>query len=1063
MIVDSMTRTEPPEPRWKVLRPLGKGATARVDLVRLVAPFAGLPDGSELACKTLETDDEHRAAARTAFRAEAEIADAVRDPSLVRVLHHGECDGAPYLLLQYVPGRTLREVLQADGPLPEPRLRPLGAELARALAALHAHGYVHGDVKPENVRLDEDGRAVLLDLGFARRVVEHDGRAHGGDAGSLAYLAPERVRGEPAGAAADVFALGIVLYELATGLHPFGESRAMARLLGRVSSARAIARRSIELPGADELLAALDAARYVPPSRFAPALSPFLDRLLSDALARSFAERPAAAELERRFGEGELGDWWRSQLDPAAHAALPDVGGWPLVGRESELATLAALHAEHATRAPARATVVWLAGPEGSGKWRLLSAFTERVRVGAHPPLVLDVRWSEADEARPAGALLMLLNRWLALPAGSAPSTRDGARITELVGPASARALLAALDPRARDSVDRSVPAELARWLAALAASRPVLVLVDDLHRAGAVTLGALSEALELLREERVTCVLALREDCIAAEPEQLARLLERLERGGGGDGGGPELQRLTLPALGLEAVVELVERLFHPDAPRTRLAEVLLQKSRGNPGFLTEILRELEARGGVVPASGDDPRWLLVGAPEKLPTPRSLDRLVKERLRALEPGERVWLERLCVVGGRITPEFLMTAFPPSKRGEIDELLSRLARKGWLAPAADRYRFERPALREALYRALPAGRRKRLHAAAARGLASDLDDLEQAWQRAFHLHAASEHAELIETVRRILPPLRRRASALRLSTLARWGLAALEHLPAYPGRETLRLELLEDAADAADRLGRREDQRVLLDQLAGSELDPERFPTEAARLYLLHARYAAGTGQFGLARGWLKTATTLAERSGDRWLSSQALRRLAQVQAQIGEFGEARSLAHQALERASGENQEALAHLALAHVDVLEDELERALAEVDAAFAVLKRTREPRAGVLAYAELMRARVWRSAGLPRRGLAAIQRAVVLARRAGERRLEAEALARRGTLLLDLDRPALARAELTGALLLADEIQDRRGQVLSNLMQAWLDAEEGAPRARVALARALALAR
>jgi hypothetical protein len=349
-------------------------------------------------------------------------------------------------------------------------------------------------------------------------------------------------------------------------------------------------------------------------------------------------------------------------------------------------------------------------------------------------------------------------------------------------------------------------------------------------------------------------------------------------------------------------------------------------------------------------------------------------------------------------------------------------------------PAADRYRFERPALREALYRALPAGRRKRLHAAAARGLASDVDDMEEAWQRAFHLHAAGEHAELIETVRRILPPLRRRASALRLSTLARWGLAALEHLPAYPGRETLRLELLEDAADAADRLGRREDQRVLLDQLAGSELDPERFPTEAARLYLLHARYAAGTGQFGLARGWLKTATTLAERSGDRWLSSQALRRLAQVQAQIGEFGEARSLAHQALERASGENQEALAHLALAHVDVLEDELERALAEVDAAFAVLKRTREPRAGVLAYAELMRARVWRSAGLPRRGLAAIQRAV-----------------------------ELARAELTGALLLADEIQDRRGQVLSNLMQAWLDAEEGAPRARVALARALELAR
>lgn len=1070
MIVDSMKSTEP---RFEVVRPLGRGATGQVELVRLREPFAGLPAGAELALKTLATAPEHEHAARAAFRAEAAAAAEVRAPSLVRVLHHGERTGQPYILMQYVPGRMLREVLEQDGPLPEPRLRALGADLARALSALHARGLVHGDVKPENARLDEEGCAVLLDLGFsrrargnlARRAQSESAREPRGDAGSLAYLSPERVRGEPVGSAADVFALGVVLYELATGRHPFGSKGSKARLLGRVSTSSAIQRRSIELPGADELLAAIDAARFQPPSRHEPSLSPFLDRLLATALARAPDERPSAAELVLRLLEGERGDWWRARVDPAPHAeAEPEPDGttpWPMVGREAELAALSELYAEQVHATPARVAVVWLVGPEGSGKWRLMTGFAERARRGVAPPLLLDARWSEADESRPAGTVLMLLNRWLGLPSGRAPLARESARLIELVGAAGARPLLGALDPKSGGSIDRSIPAELARWLAKLSEERPVLVFLDDLHQAGAVTLGALSSLLELLRGARVLFVLSLREDLPAAEPAQLARLRERLERGT--PESGPHFRRIELAPLDERAVGALVACLFHDSAPRVRLSEVLWRKSLGNPGFLIEILRELEARGGVHPASDEDPRLVLTIPPDELPMPRSLDRLIQERLSALEPDERAWLERASVVGERLHPEFLLTVFAPANRVEIDDVLARLVRKGWLVPAADHYRFERPALREALYRTISAPRRQRLHAAAARGLGADPADLEQATQRAFHLHAADEHAELLACVRTILTALRRRASAVRLAKLARWALEALEHLPELAGREELRLEFLEDAADAADRLGLRADQRVLLDHLADFELDPERNPAAAARLYLLHARYAAGTGQFGLARGWLKTAMGMAARSKDRWLHSQALRRLAQVQAQVGEFGAARALAKKAWRKAQGENQEALAHLALAHVDVLEDELESALSEVEAAFATLKKTREPRAGVLAYAELLRGRIWRSAGLPQKSLGAIQRAIVLARRAGERRLEVEALARRGGLLLDLDRPVQAKAVLTDALLLADEIEDRRGQVLSTLLLGLLEAEQGEERALASLTRALELAR
>ncbi len=1061
----------PREPRLEVVRPIGAGATARVELVRLLESFAGLPAGSELARKILLAGERDRAAARAAFVREAEAAERARDSSLVRVLHLGEHAGLPYLLLQYVPGRTLREVLDQEGPLPEPRLRTLGAELARALGVLHGHGLVHGDVKPENARLDGEGRVVLLDLGFAREARASEG-VRGADAGSLAYLSPERALGRPAGSASDVFALGIVLYELATGVHPFGHGRPAHAHRG--SSGGDLLRRSIEVRGADELLSAIGAARFVPPSRFVPGLSPLFDRLLSECLARAEDQRPGAQEVRERLEQGEAHPWWRAAIDPTLHtgrgAESPPLGhAFPLVGRERQLAELSGLLGELRAGDEHRSRVAWVVGPEGSGKWRLAQEFAARERLSSEPPLVLDVRWSESDEARPGGALLMLLNRWLQLPPGTAAGKRERERLAELVRPASARVLELALDPRAPRALHHSVPAALGAWLLALSRKHVLLLLVDDVHEAGAITLAALSLVLEALRRARVCTLLVLREDVPAAEPALLQNLRERLRQEGSGSG--PVFRRIELAPLDPEAVGELVGRLFHPSAPLHRLTQVLWKKSRGNAGFLTEILRELEHRGALRPEGDADPRWVLDIAPEELPLPRSLDKLLRERFRALEPAERRWLERLCVVGGRIEPGFLVRAFPPTTASEIDVVLARLVRLGWLVAASDRYRFERPALRVALYRSLSPGRRKRLHLSAARGLAQAgrrPDNVEDAFQRAFHLHAAEEHGELLDSVRVSLRLLRRRASAQHLLTLARWGLSALEHQDAERdalrgparGSERVRLELLEVAADAADRLGRRADQRALLDHLSNLELDLENQTAEGARLYLLHARYASGTGQLGLARGWLRTAAGLAERSGDRWLSSQASRRLAQVQSQVGEFREARALAEQALEQAVGENQLALAHLALAHLDVLEDEIEAALERVVSALSALRRTREARSGVISYAELLRGRIWRSAGLPRRALGALQRSLKMARRAGERRLEAEARARRGGVLLELARPAQGRIELQEARLVSEEIEDPRGQVLSRLVLASLEESE---EAELSLERAVALAR
>jgi tetratricopeptide (TPR) repeat protein len=386
-------------------------------------------------------------------------------------------------------------------------------------------------------------------------------------------------------------------------------------------------------------------------------------------------------------------------------------------------------------------------------------------------------------------------------------------------------------------------------------------------------------------------------------------------------------------------------------------------------------------------------------------------------------------------------------------------VLAQLVRAGWLVPVGARYRFARPALREAVYRGLSREQRVKLHGAAADALRpseGEVPGFEDAFQRAFHLRAAGRHEELLDCLHELLPRLLRAGQPQRIHSLASWGLDSLEHLPHTRETDQQRIELLEAAVDAADRLGFREGQRELLDQLAELEFDPDVDPEAVGRVYMLHGRYAVSTGQFGLARGMLRNAVQLFARSGSLVLQSEALRRLAQVQAHVGELREARALAREALEASQADAQRALAHNALGVIDVLEDEFESALEHAEHALALLRRDRGyhmPGAHSAAY--LLRARVHRIAGSPGRALASASRAVRLAEVAGERRLLAEAIARLGGLLLDLDRPAEAEARIREALRLSEEIEDRRGQALARMFLGILLWEQNDPEALATL--------
>ncbi|MBV1852893.1 serine/threonine-protein kinase [Catellatospora tritici] len=155
------------------------------------------------------------------FRAEARAMAALSHPGIVEIYDYGQTDGIAYLVMQFVEGDSLSSLVRQDGPLEPGRAMRLIGQAARAIHAAHSQGIVHRDVKPANLLLRADGRVALTDFGIARIVAGDRLTATGEIQGTASYLAPEQVTGDDIGPATDVYALGVVAYELLTGRRPF--------------------------------------------------------------------------------------------------------------------------------------------------------------------------------------------------------------------------------------------------------------------------------------------------------------------------------------------------------------------------------------------------------------------------------------------------------------------------------------------------------------------------------------------------------------------------------------------------------------------------------------------------------------------------------------------------------------------------------------------------------------------------------------------------------------------------------------------------------------------------
>jgi serine/threonine-protein kinase len=242
----------------------------------------------QVAVKVLSPSDAQDPLFVERFRREARAAARLSHPNIVAVFDSGSDADQPYLVMEYVPGESLAQLLHRQGRLAPGRAVGLAIQVCAALAAAHAQGLVHRDIKPANVLVGEDGQVKVADFGIVKAAAATALTGTGTVLGTAAYLSPEQAQGHPVDARSDLYGLGCVLYELLCGSPPFGS--------GVDRSPVAIATRHVrELPE--------------PPSARNPQVNPALEAVVLTALAKDPAERyQSAVELHHALERVLAGD-----------------------------------------------------------------------------------------------------------------------------------------------------------------------------------------------------------------------------------------------------------------------------------------------------------------------------------------------------------------------------------------------------------------------------------------------------------------------------------------------------------------------------------------------------------------------------------------------------------------------------------------------------------------------------------------------------------------------------------------------------------------------------------
>lgn len=686
--------------RYRLLEQLGEGGAG------IIYKAEDEQLNRTVAIKLLLADADLAGDKLARFRGEARSVARLNHPNIITLYDYAEAQGRPYLVIEYIPGQDLWELDNQYAPdlIPFEESLPIIDGILAALEYSHARQVIHRDLKPENVMITPDKQVKVMDFGLARIEGQSRLTQDGLVAGTAAYLAPELALGEPGDHRVDLYATGVIIYELTTGRRPFSGDDPLTIISQHIH------------------------APVVPPQHYNAAIPNDLQAIILKLLAKQPDERYATAGEVRRDlapilarltidSSEQLSD----QLTDApadTQTLLDRIVRGQMIGREDELqklkqywdlVRLGEYHYE---------PLILISGEPGIGKTRLLREL--QVYTGLRDGFILHGVAQEQNAGVPYALFAAILRNYIReQPVEMLRGQMTGFMAGEIVK--LAPQLVEKIgyiqpNPPLEPAAERErLLNQVTQFLLNIAYSQPSLLLLDDLHFADPGSLDILEMLIQQARDTSLMIVAAYR-DVALSYSHPVNRLIISLEAEG-------LATHLSLRRLSRSGVKQMLEALLGNTVSR-KFIKSIYEATEGNPLFIEELIKSLVVDGQIRLRDG---RWEQQQS-SLIYIPGSIRAVLGKRLDYIKKETLELLRLAAVIGRSFGLDMLLEASPYNDeviQWAVEEALG--AHLIEVVKIVDQptamanndiviyYQFQHALIRETLYEELRPLRRRHLH------------------------------------------------------------------------------------------------------------------------------------------------------------------------------------------------------------------------------------------------------------------------------------------------------------------------------------------------------------